>query len=205
MTDITGSATLRRGIFGSVQENEEVIEMSTTTTASAIRLRMKAPVRKLVLLLHIMSAGIWLGLDVAMAFAIFTALNTDDRQLAAALFQALETITVVPLLSTGVVCLITGLFLGWGSRYGIVRYWWVLIKIVLNLILTALVLLSLQSGVQEVGEYGARLITDPTATTDLSNIVYPPIVSPTALTIAMLLAVFKPWGRIRKRSRSSVG
>ncbi len=173
--------------------------MSTATvTTSPTRLRLRPGLRKLVLLLHIMSAGIWLGLDVAMAVAIFTGLNTDDRQLAAALFQALETITVLPLLTTGVVCLITGLFLGWGSKYGVVRYWWVLIKLILNLILTALVLLSLRGGVQEVGAFGALLAEDPTATADLQNIIYPPIVSPTALTIAMLLAVFKPWGRLRR-------
>jgi uncharacterized membrane protein len=175
--------------------------MATTTTAagSPIRLRLRTPVRKLVLLLHIMSAGIWIGLDVAMAFAVFTGLTTDDPRLAASLFQALETITVVPLLCAGLVCLITGLFLGWGSRYGIVRYWWVLIKLVLNLILTLLVPLSLLGGVQEVGEYGRQLAADPAATADLDNIIYPPIVSPTALTFAMVLAVFKPWGRIRKR------
>jgi hypothetical protein len=32
------------------------------------------------------------------------------------------------------------------------------------------------------------------------NLIFPPIVSPTALLIAMVLAVFKPWGRIRKGS-----
>ncbi|WP_152365295.1 hypothetical protein [Microlunatus speluncae] len=172
--------------------------MSTTTAPSPIRLRLRPGVRKLVLLLHIMSAGAWLGLDVAMAVAIFTGLNTDDPQLAAALFQALETITVLPLLTTGIVCLITGLFLGWGSKYGVVRYWWVLIKLILNLILTALVLVALRSGVQAVGAFGAVLAQDPTATADLQGIIYPPIVSPTALTIAMILAVFKPWSRIRK-------
>lgn len=172
---------------------------TTTTAGSPIRLRLKAPVRKLVLLLHIMSGGIWLGLDVAMAFAVFTGLTTDDPRLAASLFQALETITVLPLLCAGLVCLVTGLFLGWGSRYGIVRYWWVLIKLALNLILTALVPLALMSGVQEVGAYGRLLADDPTATADLDNIIFPPIVSTTALTIAMVLAVFKPWGRIRKR------
>lgn len=180
--------------------------MSTATRApSPIRLRMRPAVRKLMLLLHVMSAGIWLGLDVAMAVAIFTALNTDDTQLAAALFQGLETITVVPLLTTGIVCLITGLFLGWGSKYGVVRYWWVLIKLILNLILTALVLVSLRGGVQDVGVYGAQLAADPTATADLDSLIYPPIVSPTALTIAMILAVFKPWGRLRRTKRAATG
>ncbi|MFC7625384.1 hypothetical protein [Microlunatus sp. GCM10028923] len=196
MTEITGRFIREAGRVGVSEEGE----MATTTAAgSPIRLRLKTPVRKLVLLLHIMSAGIWLGLDVAMAFAVFTGLTTDDPQLAASLFQALETITVLPLLCTGLVCLITGIFLGWGSRYGIARYWWVLIKLVLNLILTALVPLALLGGVQELGAYGRLLAADPTATADLSNIIYPPIVSPTALTIAMVLAVFKPWGRIRKR------
>jgi hypothetical protein len=45
----------------------------------------------------------------------------------------------------------------------------------------------------------------PTARDGLADVQHghaelPPIVSPTALTIAFLLAVFKPWGRIGRRS-----
>jgi hypothetical protein len=28
--------------------------------------------------------------------------------------------------------------------------------------------------------------------------LYPPIVSPTALAVAFVLSVFKPWGRVRR-------
>ena len=31
----------------------------------------------------------------------------------------------------------------------------------------------------------------------LGDLIFPPVVSPTALLVAMVLAVFKPWGRIR--------
>jgi hypothetical protein len=31
----------------------------------------------------------------------------------------------------------------------------------------------------------------------VGDLIFPPIVSPTALLVAMILAVFKPWGRIR--------
>jgi hypothetical protein len=31
----------------------------------------------------------------------------------------------------------------------------------------------------------------------VGDLIFPPIVSPTALLVAMVLAVFKPWGRIR--------
>jgi hypothetical protein len=34
---------------------------------------------------------------------------------------------------------------------------------------------------------------------DFTNLLYPPIVSPSALTIAFLLAVCMPWGRTRPR------
>jgi hypothetical protein len=33
----------------------------------------------------------------------------------------------------------------------------------------------------------------------VGDLIFPPIVSTSALLIAFVLAVFKPWGRIRKR------
>jgi pimeloyl-ACP methyl ester carboxylesterase len=38
-----------------------------------------------------------------------------------------------------------------------------------------------------------------------TNMIYPPIVSPIALTVAFLLAIFKPWGRIRRQSADGPG
>ena len=89
--------------------------------------RLGTTTRKGVLLVHIASAGAWLGVDVVMAVLVFRALLTDEqaRQFDAGL--------PVPL---------------------------------------------------EVGQ-----------------LIFPPMVSPTALLVAMLLAVFKPWGRIRRSGR----
>jgi hypothetical protein len=33
----------------------------------------------------------------------------------------------------------------------------------------------------------------------VGDLIFPPIVSPTLLLVAFVLAVFKPWGRIRER------
>jgi hypothetical protein len=35
---------------------------------------------------------------------------------------------------------------------------------------------------------------------DVGNLIYPPIVSPLALLIAMTLSVVKPWGRVRRQA-----
>jgi uncharacterized membrane protein len=154
--------------------------------------------RKVVLLIHIAAAGVWLGLDVAMAVLIFGAMTTDDRSTAAAAWQVLELVTVWPMFTAGVLSLASGVVLGLGSRYGLVRYWWVLVKLVLNVVLCGLVLLALRGGVQEAAEAGRAMAAGAPAFRS-DDLIYPPIVSPTALTLAFILSVFKPWGRIRPR------
>jgi hypothetical protein len=50
-----------------------------------------------------------------------------------------------------------------------------------------------------MAEQGRRFAAGLPTTLTSSDLLYPPIVSPTALLVAMVLAVFKPWGLIRKR------
>jgi hypothetical protein len=92
---------------------------------------------------------------------------------------------------------------GLGTKYGLVRYWWVAIKLALNLILATLVVTSLRGEVANAAHLGAELASGADVQWNFTNMMYPPIVSPTALTIAFLLAVFKPWGRIRRRASTS--
>ena len=78
-----------------------------------------------------------------MAVLVFTALGSDDDRTKALSFRALELVAVGPLLAMGLICLLTGVLLGLGSRYGLLRYWWVSVKLALNLVLAGLVLVSL--------------------------------------------------------------
>jgi len=159
-----------------------------------------ARTRKGVLVVHIVSAGVWIGIDVVMAVVIFTALLADDDNTKALCFLALKLFAVWPLLTTGLVCLASGAVLGLGTKYGLVRYWWVAIKLVLNIVLTALVPFALAPEVSRAAEQGWRFAAGEPASLVVGNLIFPPIVSPTALLIAVVLAVFKPWGRIRKRT-----
>lgn len=76
----------------------------------------------------------------------------------------------------------------------------VLVKLVLNLVLCTLILDALQPGMDEVQTYGESLAAggaDATAPRTVTNLFFPPAVSLSALTLATVLAVFKPWGRVR--------
>jgi hypothetical protein len=163
---------------------------------SDVRWRLGARTYKGVLLVHIASAGAWLGIDVVMGVLVFTALLTADEGVKALSFRALELFAPRTLFAAGAVCLASGVVLGLGSRYGLVRYWWVAAKLALNLVLTGLVPLALSPGVSEAAEQARRFAAGAPAALAVGDLIFPPIVSPAALLVAMVLAVYKPWGRI---------
>ncbi|MQA00194.1 MAG: hypothetical protein GEU80_12860 [Dehalococcoidia bacterium] len=170
-----------------------------TTTARPWRLGART--RKGVLLVHIMSAGAWFGLDLAMAALVFTAVGADDPGTKAFAYRALELFAIWPLFTSGVVCLASGVLLGLGSKFGLVRYWWVTLKLALNILLTTLVLFALRPQVVTLAEQGEQSAAGQAVDFLESSMLFPPLVSSTALLIAFTLSVFKPWGRIRRGSR----
>ncbi|MBM7831690.1 hypothetical protein JOE59_002395 [Agromyces cerinus] len=177
--------------------------MSTITLRSDApptrsRFRLSPRTRKLVLVTHIASAGSWLGLDLVLGILVVTAF-TAEAQPAAAAAASIATFATWPLITIGLLTLATGTVLGLGSKFGLVRYWWVLAKLALNLVLVTLVVLVLAPGTEELA--GAALDTLATGASleVTSTMVFPPIVSSTAVIVAMTLSVFKPWGRVGAR------
>jgi uncharacterized membrane protein len=114
-------------------------------------------------------------------------------------YQALATFVVWPMLVSGLVCLGSGLVLGWSSKWGLLHYWWVAVKLALNVLLCTLIVLVLQPGMEEVRQYGQALQAGTETPQDVSTLFFPPAVSLTLLSFATVLGVFKPWGRIRPR------
>ena len=103
---------------------------------------------------------------------------------------------VWPLSITSLLCLVSGLLLGLTSKYGLLRFWWVVIKLALNVLLSTLVLLVLRPGTIDMAVAGRALLRgEPADTGFVDTLMFPPIVSGTLLLVASALAVFKPWGR----------
>jgi hypothetical protein len=177
--------------------------MTTMTTPQTVSSgwRLGRGARRIVLVTHIASAGAWLGIDVLLGVLVVTGLLADDATAAIA-YQALGRFVVWPMFTAGVICLLSGLLLGLGGKYGLLRYWWVATKLVLNLLLSSLVLVLLAPGMPGVAEYGRLLAAGQLPPTQpIDFLVYPPTVSTTALLVAITLSVVKPWGRIRDQRR----
>jgi len=159
--------------------------------------------RQTILIVHIVSAGAWIGIDVIVAVLVLTGRFSDDLETRGLAYRALAAFVVWPMLVSGLVSLASGLLLGLGTKWGLIRYWWVVVKLVLNLVLCTLILVLLRPMMPEVGQYGRDLLTGTADPATVSQLFFPPAVSLTALTFATLLAVVKPWGRISRSSRST--
>jgi hypothetical protein len=172
--------------------------------SSSVRVRRRlAPAhRKIWLVLHLVSAGGWIGVDVIVAVLVGVGRlgrSPAERGLA---YQALGTFVVWPMLTSGLVCLLTGVVLGWYSKWGLLRYWWVAVKLGINVVLCTVIVTVLQPWMPEIRAYGADLSGTP-STLDVNSLLFPPVVSLTALSLATVLGVFKPWGRVRRQPSPS--
>ena len=163
--------------------------------------RLGRGTRRAVLTVHLVAAGAWIGIDVVLGVLVFTAMGTNSTRTEALCYQALELFAVWPLLTAGMVSLLSGIVLGLGTNYGLVKYWWVAVKLALNIVLTTLVLFALRLGIYDATRYGDALAAGQPTDASVDSLAFPPIVSGLALLAATILAVYKPWGRIRAARR----
>lgn len=159
---------------------------------------MGTGLRRATLVVHIVSAGAWIGIDVIVGVLVLAGWFTANPSIQGLAYQALGTFVVAPMLTSGLICLASGVLLGLGTRFGLLRYWWVAVKLAMNIILCVLIVFALQPGMAEIVEYGRMLAGGEDSSLDVTTLFFPPAVSLTTLTVATVLAVFKPWGRIRK-------
>lgn len=159
--------------------------------------RLAALPRKIMLIVHLASTAAWLGMNIVLGLLVFTALNAPPATVAS-LVAAIGTFVGRPLVAVALLALVSGVVLGLGSKYGLLRYWWVSVKLVMTVVLIALVIGVLVPSVAGLSE---------TATADATGVlldqraIFPPVVSSSALLFAMALSVIKPWGR-RHRARA---
>jgi hypothetical protein len=161
--------------------------------------RMRPGTRRLVLLLHVITSVGWIGVEVSiLACGVVGLLDPDPIVMRSTRVVAgvLGGIFYFP---ASLVTLVTGLLLSWGTRWGVLRYRWVVLKLVLNLVLFAggnlAVIPSFESASRAaaqglaIGTVGVRMVTAMAAGLIL-------------LLVATHLSVYKPWGRTRWYRRS---
>jgi uncharacterized membrane protein len=158
---------------------------------------MSPGVRKFALLLHVVVSVGSIGAVAGFIALATAALVTGDMALAQAAYPAMEVTTWYAILPLVVASLITGIIQSLGTTWGLFRYYWVLIKLVLTL-LTTLVLLIHMQPIGTMAELAREATPSLADHRDLQVQLLAAAVSGLAVLVVMtVLSMYKPRGLTR--------
>ena len=161
----------------------EAVATANEREPGHIRFRLSPAGRRALLTVHII-AGVGLLGDVAAVLAVnVRAATTDDPALAASSYELLAMFSALFGIPLSLASLASGIALGLSSKWGVLRYGWVAVKLalLLGVILVGALVIGPGTEAMRTGNGGAEPRLIASAAYDV-----------VALSLATVLSVFKP-------------
>ena len=105
---------------------------------------MSSGLRKFTLTAHVATSVGWLGAVAAFLVLAVAGLASPDAQLVRAAYLAMGLLGWLLIVPFSLASLLTGLVQGVGTRWGLLRHYWVLIKLLMTVLATLVLLLHMQ-------------------------------------------------------------
>ena len=162
---------------------------------------MSAGSRRLVLTVHVTCSVGWLGAIAVFLVLAISGLAGGDQLAVRADYLAMDRIGWLAIVPLCFGSLVTGIVQGVGTPWGLVRHYWVLIKLVINVLATAILLLHMRpiGHLARVAAEGS--LGDEHRATQI-QIIADAGLALVALLAATVLSIYKPRGVIGRRRRS---
>ncbi len=148
--------------------------------------------RKVALVAHVSASVGWLGAVIAFLALAVTGMATSDLGLARAAYRVMEPLGWYVIVSFNLASLLSGLVSSLGTAWGLLRHYWIIFKLLINVLTTVVLLIYMQTLASIT-----HIAADPSA--DLKLLRNPSPVLHTGATVVLLLitvilAVYKPKG-----------
>jgi len=154
--------------------------------------------RKVWQIVHIVSAVGWLGVEVCVLGLTVIGLTADEPGTVRTAYDAAVLLADTFFLPATVLMLLSGLVLGLGTRWGLLRYYWVAVKLAIGCALLVAGTYTLEAALRDtagLSSAGALTEADGISLVGMLSVI-------AAMTLfAAVLSVVKPWGRIPWRTR----
>lgn len=162
---------------------------------------MTPRVRKLALTTHVVSSIGWLGAVLVVLALAIIGLTTQDPQTVRGAYLVMEPIAWSVLIPGALASLLSGIVQSLATAWGLLRHYWVVFKLVINVLATIVLLLYMQTL-----SITATMAADPTvALADVRALGSSPrlhaILATVLLLVATVLAIYKPKGMTRYGQR----
>jgi hypothetical protein len=151
--------------------------------------------RKAALTAHVASSVGWLGAVVGFLALAIAGLTSQDGQTVRAVYLAMEVTGWFVLLPLSVASLVTGLVQALGTKWGLLRHYWVVVKLGISVLATVVLLLYTQT----LGVLADAARESAVAGGDVEGVrsvspLFHAVAALVLLVTATVLAVFKPQG-----------
>ena len=159
---------------------------------------MTHQISRFFLINHITFSVGWLGAIAVFITLAVTALTTMNIQIARSALLAMDISAWYVIVPFCLISLLTGLVQAFGTKWGLFKHYWIVVKLFLTIVMTILLLLHMQPI-----SYLASVAIEPS----FSNTQYASqiidIISKAGLAVLVLVAtttisVYKPWGKITR-------
>lgn len=153
--------------------------------------------RKLTLTSHITFSVGWLGaIAVFIALAV-TGLSTVNKQVAQSMYVAMEISTLYIIIPFCIASFITGLIQALGTKWGLFKYYWIIVKLFLTIAMTGLLFLHLKPISYLSGVAMDMSSNNVETSCTLIDLIVKASGAILALIAITTISIYKPWGRVQ--------
>lgn len=154
---------------------------------------MAPRLRKFALAVHIASSVGWIGAVASYIALDVAAATSQDAQTLRVAYLAMELIAWNVIVPLALASLLTGLVMSVGTKWGLFRYYWVLISLLMTILAAVVLLVETQTI-----NYFADVAADPTTSGDdlraLGSTLVHSVGGTVVLLVILVLNVYKPRG-----------
>jgi hypothetical protein len=172
-----------------------------TSERRATPMTMTPRLRKFALTAHVTSSIGWFGAVAAFEALAIAGMISQDAQLVRAAYLAMELITWFVIVPLAVISLLSGVVSSLGTSWGLFRYHWVLLKLLITVLATIVLLVHMQPI-----DFLAGVAANTTAfSVDLQSLQLLMVTASSAALVVLILltvlSVYKPRGMTRHGAR----
>ena len=158
---------------------------------------MSPGVRKFALTAHITSSVGWIGADAGFLALAVAGLTSQDAQMVRAAYLAMRLTAWFVIVPLSLAALLTGLVQALGTKWGLFRHYWILVKFLIAIFATIVLLIHTQPISLLAGVAAETTLSDANLREQRIQLVVAAGAGLLVLLVATTLAVYKPRGLTR--------
>lgn len=162
--------------------------------------RLSPSLYRLMLMVHVIASVAWMGAEAVLLVLAIVGINTGNPETLHAVYVTMGLFGPPFYIPMAFVALVSGVVLSLGTRWGLVTYWWVAIKLVFNVALavggTFFVMAMVGDAADHASNATGGTLTAESIGSQRFSLVGAFSIGMALLTVATVLSYYKPWGRL---------